>query len=758
MIELLGVRASSHCLFVGDEVFVECTFRALSDKPITKRVELVCDFMFGHMALPAPMPKEYRVSTVMYPQPVMWRKGDVVTVGTRWRIPNGIYGGSFGINVGICDSEKESVDFMAQGKCVSRFYVGDIQAAFEGCAPKFVNSHRNEIYFNVADSGDDVRKAFDCDLPQIADAVLRDKENDTIIDIMMDDNGGRYSCEYVSFNIKKEKTEKLTYIALTDVCEKSNYELLEVRLPNLVTWSNTQMITGFLGGKRTNPQKAYAWGYEQRYVQRNVAVLEAEEKVCAIDAPYLDDKLHYSVFGLNGVRYASVGVTFTYRLRMYGENESIKVINVPSVYLYTAGSMLDVLRYLRSGLKKRSHMYDRALFYYFQIECDGCPEIRTFADALQRVKDLYEITGGAKQVMLLRGWQHNGHDTGYPDVFSVNKKAGNIDDLKYLIEEARKYNAIVTFHDNYDDMYEENGYFDSEIAARNAYGEYMTSWIWVSGISVLMSFPKLVKSGKMQKRVKKTLDMYPVKDSYHLDVLSCEVKRYDFSPEIRMAAQEVLEYKKAVIREFEKYGFVITSEQVSQPFANLIGHAWTIGYTPNEWKLFSYEEGYPLLPMIYHGFLGYSEIDKWYAVVSGSVIVPDITGELGNYKEVYYLKTLPMGTLCNCTLDGYSCKNSEHVMTYSDGTTIRLNGENIEIKNGERYLTKNGNTLVEGYKDGEHIGYTKSGSFRMKKYFEGNISEVIEIGRESTNIEYQVNDDYICIDTNAGTAFKICVD
>ena len=96
-------------------------------------------------------------------------------------------------------------------------------------------------------------------------------------------------------------------------------------------------------------------------------------------------------------------------------------------------------------------------------------------------------------------------------------------------------------------------------------------------------------------------------------------------------------------------------------------------------------------------------------------------------------------------------------MTYSDGTTIRLNGENIEIKNGERYLTKNGNTLVEGYKDGEHIGYTKSGSFRMKKYFEGNISEVIEIGRESTNIEYQVNDNYICIDTNAGTAFKICV-
>ena len=758
MIELIGVRASSHCLYVGDEVFVECTFKALSDRPITKRVELFCDFVFGHMTLPASMPKKYRVSTVMYPQPVMWKKGDVVTVGTRWRIPNGIYGGSFGINVGICDSETVPVSFMAQGKCVNRFYAGDIQAAFEGCAPKFVNSHRDEIYFKVADGGNEAQGGLRNELPQTAGVVLRDKENDTLIDVMADDNSGHYSCEYVSFSVSTEKTGDLTCVKLTDVCEEKGYELLEVKLPNLITRSNTRMITAFMGGRKADPEKAYAWGYEQRYDQRNVAVLESDGSVCAIDAPYLDDKLHHSIFGFNGVRYASVGVTFTYRLRMYGEYESIRVINVPSVYIYTAGSMLDVLGYLRKGLKKRSHMYDRALVYYFQIECDGVEEIRTFADALQRVKELYEITGGAKQVMLLRGWQHQGHDTGYPDVFTVNKKAGSLDDLKYLIDEARKYNAIVTFHDNYDDMYEENGYFDGGIAARNGHGGYLTSWIWVGGISVLTSFPKLIRSGKMQKRVKKTLEMYPVKDSYHLDVLSCEVKRYDFSPEIRMAAQEVVEYKKEVIKEFEKYGFTITSEQVSQPFANLIGHAWTIGYMPEWLRLFSCEEGFPLLPMIYHGFLGYSETDQWYSVVSGSVIVPGITGGLGNYKEVYYLRTLPMGLLCNCTLDDYRLENGEHIMLYSDGTAIRLKGEDIEIKNGDRYLTKDGNTLVDGYKDGEYIGYTKNGGFRMKKYFDGEIAEVREIGEGNRNLEYQVNDSDICINASAGTAFKICMD
>ncbi len=757
MIELIGVRASSHCLHVGDELFVECTFKALSDRPISEKAELFCDFMFGHMTLPAGMPNKYRVSTEMYPQPALWEKGDIVTVGTRWKIPNGIYGGSFGINVGICNSEAVPINFTAQGKIVNRFYAGDIQAAFEGCAPKFVNSHRQEIYFGISEDKETVRKNESPKLLSTAEAVLRDRKSDTLISVMLADDNGHYSCDYVSFNINTEKKGNLTCITLAEVCEKDGCELLDVKLPNFVAKANAQLITSFMGGRKADPTKAFAWGYEQRYEKRNVAVLESEGEIYAIETPYLDDKLHHSIFGFNGLRYASVGATFTYRLRMYGDNESIRVINVPTMYIYSANTMSGILEYLRRGLKKRSHMYDRGLFYYFQIECDGFDEVRTFSDALQRVKDLYEITGGAKQVMLLRGWQHQGHDTGYPDVFTVNKKAGSLEDLKYLISEARKYNAIVTFHDNYDDMYEENGYFDGDIAARNSHGEYMTSWIWVSGISVLTSFPKLIKSGKMQKRVKKTLEMYPVKDSYHLDVLSCEVRRYDFSPEISMAAQEVVEYKKAVIKEFEKYGFTITSEAVSQPFANLIGHAWSLGYLPDWLRLFSCEESYPLMPMIYHGFLGYSESDQWYSVVSGAEIVPGITGGLGNYKEVYYLKTLPIGLLCNCTLDDYKYENGEYITRYSDGTVIRLNGDDIEIKNGERYLTKDGNTLVDGYEKGEYIGYTKCGTFKMRKYFDGEIAEVRETGGENGNMSYRLENGDICIEAKGNTAFKISI-
>lgn len=116
-----------------------------------------------------------------------------------------------------------------------------------------------------------------------------------------------------------------------------------------------------------------------------------------------------------------------------------------------------------------------------------------------------------------------------------------------------------------------------------------------------------------------------------------------------------------------------------------------------------------------------------------------------------------MGLLCNCTLDDYKYEDDTYTMSYSDGTVIRLNDENIEIKNGDRYLTKGGNTLVDGYKSGEYIGYTKSGAFRMKKYFDGEITKISEIGKETDAIGYDICDGDICIDTKADTAFRIYI-
>lgn len=758
MIKLLNVRASSHCLYGGDEVFVECTFEALADSPIKESVEIFCDFLFGHMNIPYNMTRSYRTSARIYPQPVMWKKGDVVTTGLRWKIPESSYGGSYGINIGLCTKDTVPISFLAEGRNVKRKYVGDIEVAFHNCAPKFVNSHRNSIEWEFEHA--DAVKADDghsdkLDL-KIAEVLIRDISSDDTIVKFVQGNNKNFKTEYAEFDIISESDNNSTTITLENVVEKDGYELLNVKFPTLISKKNSKMITTFSGGERVDSANSYSWGYEQKYQYRNVGILECDNNFFAVEAEFLDDRLHHSVYKTNGVPYASIGITFTYRMRSFGNLSSIKVINIPTVSVHNFADWAETLRHLRKDLIRKTDIYDRTLFYYYHIECDGESGINTFDDALRRVKELYFMTGGVKQVMLLRGWQHEGHDTGYPDVFTLNKNAGTMQDLEHLIKEALKYNAIVTFHDNYDDMYEENGFFESDIVAKDWNGNNFKSWIWVGGISNIVSFPKYYKSGKLQERVKKTLEMYPVKTSYHLDVLSSEVRRYDYSPEIHMAAQEVLEYKKAVVKEFEKYGITVTSEAVSQPFVGLIGHAWNILYGTKE-HLFFNDENYPLKAMIYHGFVPYSDLDETSSIVAGSTIVPYRNGSLDNYKEVYFLKTLPIDNLCRCTIDDYKRTGDIYTVTYSEGAILKYDSgsDTIEITKDGRYLTLNGNTLVEGYSKNEYIGYTQSGKFKMKKYFTGEIAEITEISESQEKINYTLTDGFIVIDTACNTAFKI---
>lgn len=747
-IKLVSVRVSSHCLYPNDTLYLECSFESLCDHPAGEKLDIFCDFLFGHMNNPECNQKNYRVVMPMYPQPMHWKKGNVYTCGLHWKIRPDMYGGTFELNVGMANSEAVPEEFEFKGKNVHRCYVGDIEVAFGGCAPKFVNSHKTEMTFefdkissnSVFDSGNE------------GEVYIRRKADDSIITDLF--TGSRYCGEYAGFELKKtvgdidEKTE------LVNITEKDGYELLEVKFPNLVSSANSKMITVFGSGRLIDSTENYSFGYEQTYYQRNVGIIKDSDSFTVVETPYLDDKLHHSIFRVNGVPYASVGVTLTYRVRAYGDLESLKVINNPAFVIKKANSQPELLYYLRKDLKLKSMDYYRTLFYYFQIECDGFDEVNTFNGALERVKQIYNLTGGMKQVMLLRGWQHEGHDTGYPDVFTINRKAGTLDDLKHLVTEARKYNAIVTFHDNYDDMYDELPYFDPEIASADCRGGMYKSWIWVSGISRMTSFKKYVTSGKMAARVKKTVEMYPVKDSYHLDVMSQEVRRYDFDPKVKAAAQESLEYKKAVIREFEKYGFNVTSEGVSQPFAGIIAHAWCLGV--NYAKVFFKESYFPLLAMIYHGLYPYSGGSDYLNLICGATIVPDICGDVKKYKDVYFKKALPLNMLWDKQIDDYSKESDIYKVYYSDGSIVVYDKKNdtLTVENNKEILTKDGNVLVKGYKDNEYIGYTESGKMTIDKK---NIKEIHELDFDGMKapVNYTLTDDGALIETNAKTGFKV---
>ena len=754
MLKLICVEASEKCMYPGDEIYISCTFEAMEDYPIKGRCTMFCDLIFGYQTLPEFKPRSFRITGEFYPQPMHLKKGETLKCAMRWHVPEFAYGGTYGINVGICDDDAVPYTFYAGGKTVKRCYAGDIEVAFKNCAPKFVNSHRTPHRFELENASNIIYKT-SVDL----EFYIRDLKLDTVFVCKEIYDREKFTTDYVDFTLKKIVNGKLTSIILDDVVEKDGYELLCVKLPTLLKGKDAKIISTLGGGRKIDSTNTAELGMEYKFEYNNLGVLQLGEKYIMLEGPYIDDYVHYSVFERNGERYGAVGITLNYRLRKYGDYRSVKVINKPTAVVMETESFVEILNYVRKGKKRPTEFYDRCIFYYFQIECDGCKETYSFLDALERVKKLYYMTGGVKQIMLLRGWQHTGHDTGYPDVFTINKTGGTLETLAYVIEEAKKYNAVITFHDNYDDMYSELPDFDGECIALDMYNEYYKGWIWVSGLSSIISAPRYVKSGKMAERMKKTFEMYPVHTSYHLDVLSCEARRYDFGEDVRMAAQEIIEYKKMIAEEIKSHGFHLTSEAVSSPFAGIVGHVWNIRMRTEEF--FPNEEKLPLMGMLYHSIIPASgTFGDPMQIACGAELVPYISGNPEEYyKEIFYLFTLPMGMLYDVHLNDYSKSGTVHTSVYSDGSTVIYNEENndITVKSPDGYYTKDGNTLVEGFNAGEYLAYTKNGDFSFKAPFNQEIEAALELdfdGKESS-IDICKNSDMVTAQLKPGTAFKI---
>lgn len=753
-LKLIDASISAHCIHAGRNLYIQCTFEALEDSPVSGSVELFCDMTIGHMRKPYQRPHRFKVSSVMYPQPMHWKKGESYTCGLNWLIPIDIWGGNYFLNVGIEDENAVPIDFEACGETVVRKCVGEVEVAFENVAPKFVLSHMNRMDFSFDKAsliGDNCDKSLD----YTAEVYTRCRKTDKLLVERVEPDGEAYKAENVSFLVKKSEDG----LSLCDVWEKDDYELIDVKFPTFVSWKNATMYTVEHGGRKIEAQKSFAMGFERKYFQCNAGVLEKDGEYFVIKAPYLDDKIHFSVYKKNNECYVSLGVTLEYRVRSFNELESIKVINVPSVMTKKTQSWAGVLEFLREGNKKATDFYDKTLFYYIPIECDGMRDKNSFLDALERVKIVHNMTGGAKQVALLRGFQHTGHDTGYPDVFKLNPTGGNIEELEYAVNEARKYNATLTFHDNYDDMYDELDTFDKDIVALDWNGDYFKSWIWVSGISRIIGIKKYVQSGKMAERVRRTVEMYyPLKDSYHIDVLSMEARRYDFDPAVMSAAEESVQYKKEVVKEFNKYGFNVTSEGVSQPFVGVIGHAWNLEFHAGD--LFYAEELFPLNAMMYHGYLNYSNEGNLYGKISGAKIVPPIEpDDIHDYRDMFYKFALPLLVLDNEQIDGYSVDGKIHKTVYSDGSVTYYNEETDElwVENSDKVKTCDDGIIANGYADGEYIGRSKSGKMVIDNIDTQNIEKAIVLDFEGSQrpLRYTVKDNKIVLDEESDTAFKI---
>jgi hypothetical protein len=319
-----------------------------------------------------------------------------------------------------------------------------------------------------------------------------------------------------------------------------------------------------------------------------------------------DNELEVRVAGASGKLYGGYAVRLALRADAEAKAAKIRLAQCPSVQvaiLENAGAgpvtWVDVAKWLRRDVKgSPNRLYQDTFLYKVFCDSPGAKDYTTFDEALGVIRKVHELAPWLKQVVYLVGWQYRGHDSGYPATDQINSRLGGIEGLRRLSAAAAKYNAILSYHDNFDDAYRDSPRWDASLIARDRYGELRKGGVWAGGQSYILAFKKYAEKAGVA-RVQRTVGQMPVRDSYHIDVLSAVPLRRDYNPLAPESTQDSLEGKCAIIREFNRLGVDVTSEGFTAPFVGIIGHAWHFwcSHEPQ----FVGEEPIPFIAMVYHG-------------------------------------------------------------------------------------------------------------------------------------------------------------
>ena len=182
-------------------------------------------------------------------------------------------------------------------------------------------------------------------------------------------------------------------------------------------------------------------------------------------------------------------------------------------------------------------------------------------------------------IVYLSGWQYEGHDSKWPAVGEVCRRCGTVDDARRLIEEARALGVNVSLHLNWDDMYADSPAFSPAIAAIGPDGELLKGATWGGGQAYYVCNALDVETGAARRRMRALLDLLPIRDTVHFDVLSSNTWTHSLDPARPISRLEnIVRGKWKVIDMFrDEAGLDVTSEGYSRPFLGRIGYYWGIG-------------------------------------------------------------------------------------------------------------------------------------------------------------------------------------
>jgi len=231
----------------------------------------------------------------------------------------------------------------------------------------------------------------------------------------------------------------------------------------------------------------------------------------------------------------------------------------------------DFQLWVNRRLPQPAATHRRAIWYKVFCASPGKPPDTTFAQAGEIIERIHRFTDGLPQIVYLVGWQYEGHDTGYPSLDKINRALGSREDLLRLHDLAKeRLNAVVSYHINLDDAYQEHPGWDPSIITRQPDGELGRWEVFNGKMSYHISHTKDVESGKVFGRLMAMMKEVPVDTAIHLDAF----RNMNFSWEADgvIGAIEELECGIQPIMEFfRSRGIDVTTESIDSDAAEWCG-------------------------------------------------------------------------------------------------------------------------------------------------------------------------------------------
>ena len=601
-----------------------------------------------------------------------------------------------------------------------------------------------------------------------------------------------------SFCLRYEVSGRRIGLTLLEAEETNGYELLEIGLPSLFAMAGDDVhLVDFYGGGRLVPlAQTRPMGYVHAYETRNAAAVYNEKVMAALESHHLDDRLCVTVQQTPTGKRALIGTVIVNRVRGRGKTVSIATPASHRIELDMLGpewgppSWLSWAKYLRQGLQGINRDFYRRAFNYLYYAAQGprpepwqvkedSPFAITrltqglrFPEILDQVKKYHRILDGYRQIAFIYGYNKQNDDDGtplsFPYAYETDPRAGTIEELKACLAEAADCNAFLGLYENYDDIYLSR-HADLAQAALDEYGQPFRGWIWADGMSYITGFRKYVQKGQMQERVRRMMEIYGSRRTGYLDVLSSEVRRYDFDPEYPASAETSLPFKAAVIEEYHKYGVDITSEVMVHPYIGRIGYA---AHASTDWhdRLFAGESYIPLLAAVYHGVIAYNGCGgSRTETLKGLVDAVNYSFEVSKpYEECVpwiYLQNMPLGILYDEKMEDYREEGGVYRIAYSGRSSIMVdfNRYAYEIIHHGRIIARDWTTFVPGVKEDTYLAFSLYGGLMSYPAPEGWTEGVelraviLTMDGEGEELDCRVGDGEFAIDMPAGKPVRVAL-